>query len=74
MINTSWASGVTGIGNGNSATRNLANNSLIYPGSGDLVSTVRNVALDIIHALRIILNGVALLAMLYVGFLWVSSM
>jgi len=35
---------------------------------------VRNVALDIIRAVRIILNGVALLAMLYVGFLWVSSM
>jgi hypothetical protein len=30
--------------------------------------------LDIIQAVRIILNGVALLAMLYVGFLWVSSM
>lgn len=35
---------------------------------------MRNVALDIIRAVRIILNGVALLAMLYVGFLWVSSM
>ncbi|MBP6921104.1 hypothetical protein KBB89_00970 [Candidatus Gracilibacteria bacterium] len=74
MINTSWAAGVTGIGNGTSSTRNLEQNSLFRPGSGDLVGAVRNVALDIIHALRIILNGVALLAMLYVGFLWVSSM
>lgn len=35
---------------------------------------MRNVVLDIIQAVRVILNGVALLAMLYVGFLWVSSM
>ncbi len=35
---------------------------------------MRNIAIDLIDAARIILNGVALLAMLYVGFLWVSSM
>ncbi len=74
IINTSWAAGVTGIGNASSTTRNLADNSLFRPGSGDLVWAVRNVALDIIRAVRIILNGIALLAMLYVGFLWVSSM
>lgn len=74
IMNTSWAAGVTGIGNATSSTRNLADNSLFRPGSGDLVWAVRNVALDIIRAVRIILNGVALLAMLYVGFLWVSSM
>ncbi len=37
MINTSWAAGVTGIGNGTSSTRNLEQNSLFRPGSGDLV-------------------------------------
>ena len=38
------------------------------------MSVIRNLAIDIIDAARIVLNGVALLAMLYVGFLWVSSM
>jgi hypothetical protein len=65
---------VTGIGNGTTSTRNLSENSLFRPGSGDLVGAIQNIALDIIHAVRIILNGIALLAMLYVGFLWVSSM
>lgn len=37
IINTSWAAGVTGIGNGTSSTRNLADNSLFRPGSGNLV-------------------------------------
>lgn len=74
MMNTSWAQGVTGVGNGYNWTRNLADNSLIRPGAGNLISAVRNVALDIIRAARVILNGVALLAMLYVGFLWVTSM
>lgn len=37
IMNTSWAAGVTGIGNATSSTRNLADNSLFRPGSGDLV-------------------------------------
>lgn len=68
------AAGVTGIGNGSSSTRDLSNNSIFRPGSGDFVIVVRNIALNIFSAVRIIINGVALLAMLYVGFLWVSSM
>lgn len=74
IINTSWASGVTGIWNGSGATSNLINNSLIRPGSGNLVWAIQNIALDAIRAIRIILNGVALLAMLYIWFLWVTSM
>lgn len=74
MMNTSWAAGVTGVSGGLNGTQNIANNSLIRPGSGDIIGAVRNVALDVIHAVRIILNGVALLALLYVGFLWVTSM
>lgn len=74
IMNTSWAQGVTGVGLGNSGTRNLANNSLIRPRSGNLIMAIRIVALDVINAVRIVLNGVALLAMLYVGFLWVTSM
>lgn len=74
MNDSSWAAGVTGIGNGTSATRDLSNNSIFRPGGGDFVSVIRNLAIDLIDAARIVLNGVALLAMLYVGFLWVSSM
>jgi|GEM_PF-3579732 len=74
ISNTSFAAGVTGIGNGSSSTRDLSNNSIFRPGSGDFFTVIRNVTLSIISAVRIIINGVALLAMLYVGFLWVSSM
>jgi hypothetical protein len=35
---------------------------------------VRNIALSLLDAARIALNGVALLAILYVGYLWVTSM
>lgn len=70
----SWAEGVTGIGNGTSSTRELANNSIFRPGSGDFVSVIQNIAIDIFDAVRIILIGVALIAMGYVGYLWVSSM
>jgi hypothetical protein len=74
MSDWSWAAGVTGIGNGTSSTRELSNNSIFRPGGGDFVTVLQNIAIDIIDAVRIILNGIALLAMLYVGFLWVSSM
>lgn len=74
MSDWSWAAGVTGIGNGTSSTRELSNNSIFRPGGGDFVTVLQNIAIDIIDAARIVLNGIALLAMLYVGFLWVSSM
>jgi len=74
MINTSWAQGVTGIGNGTSGTRTLSANSIFRPGGGDFVTVIQNIAIDLFAALRIILNGVALISMLYVGYLWVSSM
>lgn len=41
---------------------------------GDLITTVQNTLMYIITFVRLVLNGIALLAMLYVGFLWVTSM
>ena len=70
----SWADGVTGIGEGASSTQDLSDNSIFQPGNGDFVTVLQNIAIDIIDAVRIVLNGIALLAMLYVGYLWVSSM
>lgn len=35
---------------------------------------IQNIAIDIFDAVRIILIGIALIAMGYVGYLWVSSM
>jgi hypothetical protein len=74
MINNSWAQGVTGIGNGTSGTRTLSANSIFRPGGGDFVTVIQNIAIDLFDAIRVILNGVALIAMVYVGYLWVSSM
>jgi hypothetical protein len=74
MINNSWAQGVTGIGNGTSGTRTLSVNSIFRPGGGDFVTVIQNIAIDLFDAIRVILNGVALIAMVYVGYLWVSSM
>jgi hypothetical protein len=74
MSDFSLAAGVTGIGSGTSSTRELANNSLVRPGGGDFFTALRNIAIQIMDAVRIALYWVALLAMLYVGFIWVSSM
>lgn len=52
----------------------LANNSLIKTGNSDFIGTVRNLAINLIQVAQIALNGIALLAMLYVGYLWISSM
>ncbi len=73
MNHAGWADGVTGIGT-DSNTQDLYENSIFQPGDGDFVEVIQNIALDIIYAARLILNGIALLAMLYVGYLWVSSM
>ena len=61
---------VTGIG-GNS---DLSGRSIIDPGTGGLEFTIERVALSLIRAAKTALNGVALLSLLYVGYLWVSSM
>lgn len=65
---------MTGIGNGGSGTAPLAQNSIVRPGGGDLVGVVQNVAIELFNAARIILYGIALLALLYVGYQWVTSM
>lgn len=70
---SSWAAGVTGIGN-NPSTGELANNSILRPVGGDFVTSIQYMFIDLIDAVRLVLNGIALLAMLYVGFLWVVSM
>lgn len=53
---------------------NLSQNSIIQPQGGNIMSSIQYVWLRLIQAAKIALNGVALLAMWYVGYLWVSSM
>ncbi len=66
----SW--GASGIVDLNNST--LSNNSLIKTNGSDFKGTIQNVAIELIQAAQIAFNGVALLAMLYVGYLWISSM
>lgn len=67
----SWGAtnGVVEIGNSD-----LSNNSLVKPDGGSFIGTIQNLAINLIQVAQIALNGVALLAMLYVGYLWISSM
>lgn len=55
-------------------TPSSIDNILVSSGNGDFLSVIRNVFLYILRFARIALNGVALLALLYVAFLWVTSM
>ncbi len=45
-----------------------------FSSSGDLLGTIFYLTQDVLDFVRLALNGVALLVMLYVGFLWVTSM
>ncbi len=45
-----------------------------FSSTGDLLGTAMELLYDIVRFARLVLNGIALLAMLYVGFLWVTSM
>ncbi len=65
----SWGAGVVDINNST-----LSNNSLIKTTGNDFVGTIQDIAVKLITAAQIALNGVALLALLYVGYLWISSM
>lgn len=66
----SWgASGIVDMNNSS-----LSNTSLIKTTGSDFVGTIQNIAIKLIQAVQIALNGVALLALLYVGYIWVSSM
>ena len=67
----SWGStGIVDVG----TNTDLANNSLVKPSGGDFIGTIQNLAIELIQTAQVALNGVALLAMLYVGYLWISSM
>ncbi len=52
----------------------LRQNSIIQPDGGDFIFSMRELAITLLRAIRIALNGIALLALLYVGYLWVTSM
>ncbi len=66
-----WAAGcVTGICNSSGSIVSIFTDSM----SGDFFTSVRNIALSLLDAARIALNWVALLAILYVGYLWATSM
>lgn len=52
----------------------LSDNSIIQGVGGDFATSLRNIAVDVFQAIRIIVNGIALLALLYVGYLWITSM
>gem|GEM_PF-2736596 len=45
-----------------------------FTSSGDLLNTTLDLLYRVVRFVRLVLNGIALLAMLYVGFLWVTSM
>ncbi len=45
-----------------------------FSSSGNLLNITRNILYDVLDFARLVLNGIALLAMLYVWFLWVTSM
>jgi hypothetical protein len=68
-ISNSYAAGIVDIGE----SRHIQN--IFNVGStGELRDTILLLLDKVIWFLRLALNGVALLAMLYVGFLWVTSM
>jgi hypothetical protein len=56
------------------SNNDLSKNSILQPRGGDFAASIQYIALEIIKAAKIALNGVALLGMAYVGYLWVSSM
>jgi hypothetical protein len=68
FLGTAYADGIINVG----TSGNIK--SIVSFSSGNLLVTTRNVLGDVIDFIRLLLNGVALLAMLYVGFLWVTSM
>jgi hypothetical protein len=56
------------------STSNLSQNSILQPRGGDFAESLKFIAIEIIQAAKIAFNGVALLAMAYVGYQFVSSM
>lgn len=68
-IQWSYAAGIVDVGS-SGGIKSIVH----FSSSGDLLGTIFYLAQDIIDFVRLALNGVALLVMLYVGFLWVTSM
>lgn len=65
----SYAAGIVNMGGGGEV-KSIIN----FSSTGNLLSAIFTFAQQAINFLRLLLNGVALLAMLYVWFLWVTSM
>ncbi len=69
-MSTTFAVGIVNPGDNSTVVKNIIN----VTSSGDFFSTARSIFWYILDFVRLVLNWVALLAMLYVGFLWVTSM
>lgn len=69
-LQTSNAAGVVNIIN----ESRLSQNSILQPHGGTFIQSLQSIAIEIIKTIKIALNGVALLALAYVGYLWISSM
>lgn len=70
LTTKSYAVGIVDVGTDSGAIKTI----LSFSSSGDLMNTTIYLFEKVIRFARLVLNGVALLAMLYVGFLWVTSM
>jgi len=66
----SYAIGVVDVGWDSGKIKTI----ISFSASSDLMNTTIYLFNKVIRFVRLVLNGVALLAMLYVGFLWVTSM
>lgn len=69
LIQWSYAAGIVDVGS-SGGIKSIVH----FSSSGDLLGTIFYLAQDVIDFVRLALNGVALLVMLYVGFIWVTSM
>jgi len=72
VMSKSYASGIvdTGTTGWNGSIKTIID----FSANNDLLSTVQNLLRNVIDFVRLVLNWVALLAMLYIWFLWVTSM
>ncbi|MFA6079962.1 MAG: hypothetical protein WC753_00575 [Candidatus Gracilibacteria bacterium] len=68
-LGTVYAAGIVSPDRG--TIQNIIN---IGEGGGNFFDTARNILWYLLDFARLVLNGVALIAMLYVGFLWITSM
>lgn len=69
IAQTWYAAGIVEVGG-----RGPIESIIDFASSWNLLNITRNILYDLLDFARLVLNGVALLAMLYVWFLWVTSM